>query len=335
MIIRNPIVALMLLLPVLFFGLAITVFLGGTMVFKGHEEELAQTPAFAYCSLGELNEEVYRSNFDKNVGVFTGKADMFIEAAENNQIDPVLLAAIAWHETGAGKSYAVRNYNNPGGLMNPNGSGLFRYSSLEDGINAMASNLYRLYIAQGLVTIPDIGAKYAPIGAGNDPTGLNNHWVPVVTKLATQFGGLTMNCEDVLDSDGEWGMPVGNNNRITSPFGNRIHPIRGTLSFHKGVDFACNHEESIYSTKDGVVEVASTGWTGGYGNYVLVKHGSMYSAYAHLNSINVSVGDQVKKGERIGGCGTTGSSTGNHLHFEIKKGVSTGYQDPMKYLKGE
>ena len=335
MIVSNPLVlALFFLMGIVMLFIFTTVFIGGG-TYKGHEESMVETPAFASCSLGELNEGAFYSNFNSGkAGVFEGMGDVFVEAAETNQIDPVLLASIAWHETGAGKSRAVKLHNNPGGLMNPKTGSLFRYSSLSEGIDKMASNLYRLYIAQGLVTIPDIGGKYAPIGVSNDPTNLNSHWVPVVTKLVSQFGGLTMNCtDDFLESSGEWGMPIVGS-RVTSPFGNRIHPIHGGISFHKGVDFSCSRDQAIFATQDGTVEVVSIGWTGGYGNYILLKHGVMYSAYAHLNSVDVSQGSTVKQGERIGGCGTTGSSTGNHLHFEIKSGASTGHKDPLKYVGG-
>ena len=94
------------------------------------------------------------------------------------EIFPAMLAAIAMHETGNGTSNAVRSYNNPGGLMNPrtNWSTLQRYGSLEQGIDAMARNLKRNYIDKGLTSIPAIGRKYAPVGAANDPRGLNQHW---------------------------------------------------------------------------------------------------------------------------------------------------------------
>lgn len=100
-------------------------------------------------------------------------------------IDPALLAAIAVHETGNGSSSAVKNKNNVGGMMGKNG--LMSFSSIEEGIDRMASNLKRNYIDKGLTTIPQIQKKYAPNGAANDPNGLNNYWVSGVTKYYKMF----------------------------------------------------------------------------------------------------------------------------------------------------
>lgn len=90
------------------------------------------------------------------------------------------MAAIAIHETGNGTSNAAKKKNNVGGMMGKNG--LMTFNSLEEGIDKMASNLKRNYIDKGLTSIEQIQKKYAPIGASNDPTGLNNHWVKGVSK---------------------------------------------------------------------------------------------------------------------------------------------------------
>ncbi|MRB61831.1 conjugal transfer protein, partial [Bacillus thuringiensis] len=68
-------------------------------------------------------------------------------------------------------------------------------STLHEGLDVMAKNLYKLYISQGFTTIPQLGAKYAPVGASNDPQGMNKDWVPGTTQIANSLGGLTMNCE--------------------------------------------------------------------------------------------------------------------------------------------
>ncbi|WP_229751904.1 CHAP domain-containing protein [Marinithermofilum abyssi] len=147
-----------------------------------------------YCRPG--GKPITVKELDQNLkgkGVFEGKAQQFIDAGEQNGVDPVLVAAIALHETGNGKSKAVKQKNNPGGLMGS--GGLMSFSSLDEGINKMASNLYRLYIKEGLTTPDKIGPKYAPVGAANDPNGLNKHWVPTVKKYIKQLGGLSYKCE--------------------------------------------------------------------------------------------------------------------------------------------
>jgi hypothetical protein len=113
-------------------------------------------------------------------GKLSGKGAAFIAAGQRYQVDPALLAAIAQHETGNGKSKAAIEKNNIAGMMGRNG--LKSYASVEDSIMDMARNLSENYLAKGLTTIAKIGAKYAPVGAANDPTGLNNYWVSGVTK---------------------------------------------------------------------------------------------------------------------------------------------------------
>ncbi|PFP31071.1 conjugal transfer protein [Bacillus sp. AFS073361] len=118
-------------------------------------------------------------------GKLNGMGDAFIGAGKRFNINPALLAAIAQHESGNGKSRAANEKNNIAGMMGA--TGLKSYSKVEDSIMDMARNLSKNYLGLGLSNIAKIGAKYAPIHAKNDPTGLNNHWVAGVTKY---FEGL-------------------------------------------------------------------------------------------------------------------------------------------------
>ena len=106
--------------------------------------------------------------------------------------------------------------------------------------------------------------------------------------------------------------------RMSSGFGMRRHPVLGYNKMHKGVDFAAPRGTPIYAAGDGVVEKA--GRNGGYGNYVLIRHNSkLKTAYAHMNRIRQTVknGSRVTQGQIIGYVGTTGRSTGPHLHYEV------------------
>lgn len=106
--------------------------------------------------------------------------------------------------------------------------------------------------------------------------------------------------------------------RMSSGFGMRRHPIQGYNKMHKGVDFAASTGTPIYAAGDGVIEMA--GRRGGYGNYVLIRHnGQLKTAYAHMSRFakGTSTGRRVRQGEIIGYVGTTGSSTGPHLHYEV------------------
>jgi beta-N-acetylglucosaminidase len=118
-------------------------------------------------------------------GKLKGMGEVFVRAGQQYNIDSALLTAIAQHETGNGKSRAANEKNNIAGMMGANG--LKSYSSVEDSIMDMARNLNKNYLGSGLSSISKIAEKYAPIGAGNDPNGLNNHWVSGVTKYFNQL----------------------------------------------------------------------------------------------------------------------------------------------------
>lgn len=118
---------------------------------------------------------------------------------------------------------------------------------------------------------------------------------------------------------GRFGIPVANYKRISSPFGYRKHPIGGGSKMHKGIDFSANRGARILSTDSGVVKFS--GWKGGYGYCVVVDHQNGYeSLYGHCSKLIADVGDNVNRGDLIAEVGSTGASTGNHLHFEILKG---------------
>lgn len=128
-------------------------------------------------------------------------------------------------------------------------------------------------------------------------------------------------------------IPVKGNYRFTSPFGMRRHPVFKDMRQHNGVDLSAPVGTPILSTQSGTV--VDTGYRSGAGNYVVIKHDKdqYYSEYFHLNSINVSNGQSVGKSQQIGTMGSTGVSTGSHLHFGISTGISSGYINPESYVK--
>lgn len=118
-------------------------------------------------------------------GKLKGFGEVFVQVGKRYNINPRLIAAIAQHESANGKSRAAIEKNNIAGMMGRNG--LKSYATIEDSISDMARNLSKNYLGNGLNNIASIGAKYAPIGAENDPTDLNNHWVSGVTKFFNHF----------------------------------------------------------------------------------------------------------------------------------------------------
>ncbi|HEY9787024.1 MAG TPA: peptidoglycan DD-metalloendopeptidase family protein [Candidatus Obscuribacterales bacterium] len=118
--------------------------------------------------------------------------------------------------------------------------------------------------------------------------------------------------------------------QVTSPFGFRRHPIFGVRRFHTGIDLAGPNRSAIRAADSG--SVLYTGWYGGYGKVVIVSHGNgLATLYAHLSRSAVAVGDNVGKGDVIGYEGTTGFSTGPHLHFEVR--VDGKPNNPLNYLR--
>lgn len=114
---------------------------------------------------------------------------------------------------------------------------------------------------------------------------------------------------------------------ITSPFGYRTSPVGRGQEFHKGIDIGAPYGAPVYSLKSGTVTYA--GWMEGYGNVVVVSHGDISTLYAHNSSLSVSVGQTVAGGQQLSNVGSTGWSTGPHIHFEvIKNGTNI---DPAPY----
>lgn len=116
---------------------------------------------------------------------------------------------------------------------------------------------------------------------------------------------------------------------ITSSFGYRVHPILGYSRFHSGLDFGADYGSPIKAADSGVVIFA--GWYGGYGQAVILDHGgSITTLYGHASELYVSQGQTVQRGQAIAAIGSTGLSTGPHLHFEVR--VSGEPADPANYL---
>ena len=154
-------------------------------------------------------------------------------------------------------------------------------------------------------SVPPTTKPAAPSYTGGSSTGSNTG------------GGIT------------WKVPI-SYTAFTSAFGWRTHPISGTRKFHQSVDLAAPTGRPIYATRAGTVSVASY-QAGGAGNYVQINHGDGYrSIYMHMTHYIVSVGEYVAQGQVIGYCGSTGGSTGPHLHFGISYNGS--YVNPANYI---
>jgi len=118
--------------------------------------------------------------------------------------------------------------------------------------------------------------------------------------------------------------------RLTSGFGLRKHPITGEVHFHQGIDIAASQGTPIRAVKDGTVEFSGT--MSGYGKVVILRHqNGLSTLYAHSSKLAVKAGDQVRQGQVVGAVGSTGRSTGPHLHFEVRRDGKA--VNPLMYLR--
>ncbi len=126
-----------------------------------------------------------------------------------------------------------------------------------------------------------------------------------------------------------WPLPT-TYKRISSVYGYRTSPITGRTEFHNGIDIPAPYGTEIYASNDGTVTIATTHYS--YGKYIMIDHGGGYfTLYAHCSSLNVSVGQKVSQGQIIGKVGSTGYSTGNHLHFSMYE--KSAAANPNKWFK--
>ncbi|WP_069998796.1 murein hydrolase activator EnvC family protein [Cellulosilyticum sp. I15G10I2] len=148
-------------------------------------------------------------------------------------------------------------------------------------------------------------------------------------KLEQEIKRLT-ELSTIKYAGGAFAWPVPGHYRISSEYNPRTNPISGKYEFHSGIDIPAPYGVSVVAAADGVV--IASGWINGYGNTIMINHGSgLVTLYGHNSSLAVSVGQTVKKGQKVAGIGSTGYSTGNHLHFEVRKNGA--HTNPWNYIK--
>ena len=139
----------------------------------------------------------------------------------------------------------------------------------------------------------------------------------------------SLSSKDTKYSGGVLLWPCPSSHRVTSEFGYRIHPILGYRKLHTGIDIGASYGAAIVAANSG--KVIASYYNSSYGNMVMIDHGGgIVTLYAHASSRRVSKGASVSRGQTIARVGSTGSSTGNHLHFEVR--VNGSYKNPRSYL---
>ena len=205
-------------------------------------------------------------------------------------------------------------------------------TSLEDG---MESRVRRM---RGVFT--DLGLDVGQLEAATPRAAMGGPFVPV--KLSADAGAFERQLYRINITRAQvdrlnrtlalvpYRKPVIGEVEFTSGFGVRSDPFLGRPAMHTGLDFRASTGDPVRATANG--KVASSGWAGGYGRMVEVDHGNGLSTrYGHLSEINVKVGDTVKIGQVIGAVGSTGRSTGPHLHYETR--IDGEAVDPQKFLR--
>jgi len=190
-------------------------------------------------------------------------------------------------------------------------------------------------------------ARQAPLGNADEKfRNLFNNWqsledsnVPALASVAEAAGKANLVATSRSGSIGRSiasvsipsRMPV-EGVRLSSSFGMRNHPVIGGRRAHKGIDLAGPVGTPVYATADGTVSKAE--WFSSYGLYVSIEHGGeLQTRYGHMSRLNVANGQRVRKGDIIGFIGTTGRSTGPHLHYEVR--VNGEAVNPLPYMQSE
>lgn len=237
-------------------------------------------------------------------------------------------------------------------------------NTMKDGINnANLNNLKYVdlgYSESSISSYDNAGVHYSNTDYRNIYTKITSNVISGPSSISTKLSlyKLSDYCTyySLTENDAYW-WPIGSkeptrgniyggtpiSTYISSPFGMRIHPKTGQYKKHTGVDIAgvdtsspviATKNGTVISVKDGCTSTTCTCSSGGYGNNIKIDHGDgVVSLYAHLSSVSVKVGDVVEQGQKIGMVGTTGCSTGNHLHFEIQ--LNGTQVNPMDYINAK
>lgn len=176
----------------------------------------------------------------------------------------------------------------------------------------------------------DIDNKEAAIAEYEADIAEQNETIAMLEKIVAEEKARLAEENGLKYDGGMFKWPAPSYVRISDDYGNRIHPILGVQQFHNGVDMAASGGSPILAAYDGKVVAAD--YSGSMGNYIMIDHGDgLYTIYMHASALYVSKGDFVTKGQNIAAVGSTGRSTGNHLHFSVR--LNGSYVSPWNYLK--
>lgn len=280
---------------------------------------------------GQINEWIMAKAGHRTGSKMHGQGEAFMEAGREYGVDPRYLAAHAAIESAWGTSPIVKDKNNYFGIEAYDGSAYDSargFDSPKAGIKDGSKFISESYVHSSKYNQNTLYKMRFNNGVHQYATDPGWH-----TKIASTMKGF-----DAYTTPSEGGTPEGTGQTskfqkphrkawysVTSEFGYRIHPIKKTRRLHAGIDLSSGKHTPLYTIASGrVIQVAHD--SGGWGNYLVISHGKakgkeVFSLYAHMKDrSNLSVGQTVSESTQVGLEGTTGSSTGIHLHLEIREG---------------
>ena len=286
--------------------------------FQAHIQEIENTTAHDQQEITS-NDGVLSINWEDVLAVFSAK----VTGAENGsqvaslddaQVDE--LRNIMWEMNAVASSTRTESHEVEITEVGEDGKETTR-------IVTMTETILEITIIHE--TAKDMAQQYSFNARQNEYLALMSE--PENQNLwAELLGGFVGGGGEILDPNTDWEgtgifqWPLPESFTITSRFGYREDPFTGEISYHSGTDIGAPGGTPILASADGTVTIANAidSWGGGYGYHIKIRHNDTYETlYAHCSSICVTVGQKVKQGEVIGYVGTTGNSTGNHLHFEV------------------
>lgn len=185
--------------------------------------------------------------------------------------------------------------------------------------------------AQLLSLSSDISTKEAAIKEYEDEIASQNAEIAALEKAVAEEKArlAAANVAARTYDGGMFAWPCPSYTRISDQYGNRMHPTLGIEKFHNGVDLSAPYGSSILAAYDG--DVVAAAYSSSMGNYIMIDHGDgLYTIYMHASALYVSSGQTVTKGQKIAAVGSTGRSTGNHLHFGVR--LNGSYVSPWNYI---
>lgn len=175
----------------------------------------------------------------------------------------------------------------------------------------------------------DINRKEAAIEEYEAEINEQNATIAMLEKIVAEEKARLEEANRIRYDGGMFTWPAPSYTRISDDYGNRIHPILGVQQFHNGIDMAAPGGSAILAAYNGKVVAAD--YSGSMGNYIMIDHGDgLYTIYMHASALYVSKGASVSKGQKIAAVGSTGRSTGNHLHFSVR--LNGSYVSPWNYI---